>query len=278
MHVNIARIFFLKNYLLDIFLQMYLSHPWNSLFQYPPHASMRVFPHPPAYPLLPPYPYIPLDWDIEPSQDQEGLSSHWCPIRPSSATYVVWTMGICMYTPWLMVMSLGDLQGLVGSYCCSSYGVENPFSSFSHFSNSSIGNPIGDPMLCPMVGCEYHPLCLPPLRDSYIRLLSACAWHPTIVSGFGDYICDGSPGEAVSGWPFLQSMLHTLSPHVFLWVFCSLLLRTKSPTLWSSVLSFMWSVTCILRIRDFGLISVYQWVHSMCVVLWLGYLTQDDIL
>jgi hypothetical protein len=30
----------------------------------------------------------------------------------------------------------------------------------------------------------------------------------TIVSGFGDCIWDGSPGEAVSGWPFLQSLLH----------------------------------------------------------------------
>jgi hypothetical protein len=27
-----------------------------------------------------------------------------------------------------------------------------------------------------------------------------------------------------------------------------------------------------------GLISTYQWVYIMCVPLWLGYLTQDDIL
>ena len=31
------------------------------------------------------------------------------------------------------------------------------------------------------------------------------------VSAFGDYIWLGSPGGAVSGWPFLQSLLHTLS-------------------------------------------------------------------
>jgi hypothetical protein len=30
-----------------------------------------------------------------------------------------------------------------------------------------------------------------------------------IVPGFGDW--DGSRGGAVSGWPFLQSLLHTLS-------------------------------------------------------------------
>ena len=39
---------------------------------------------------------------------------------------------------------------LVVWYCCSSYGAANPFSFFSPFSNSSIGNPV----LSPMVGCE----------------------------------------------------------------------------------------------------------------------------
>jgi hypothetical protein len=33
----------------------------------------------------------------------------------------------------------------------------------------------------------------------------------TVVSGFGDCIWDGSPGGTVSGWPFLQSLLYTLS-------------------------------------------------------------------
>jgi hypothetical protein len=32
----------------------------------------------------------------------------------------------------------------------------------------------------------------------------------TIVSGFGDCIWEGSPSGAVSGWPFLQFLLHTL--------------------------------------------------------------------
>ena len=30
------------------------------------------------------------------------------------------------------------------------------------------------------------------------------------VSEFGDCIWDGSPGESVSGWSFLQSLFHTL--------------------------------------------------------------------
>jgi len=37
-------------------------------------------------------------------------------------------------------------------------------------------------------------------------------------------------------------------------------------------------VLCASRvIQAFGLIATYQWVHTMCVSLWLGYLTQDDI-
>jgi hypothetical protein len=58
--------------------------------------------------------------------------------------------------------------------------------------------------------------------DSNIRLLSASIFlASTIVSGFGDCIWDGSPGGTVSRWPFLQSLLHTLSPYFLLWVFCS---------------------------------------------------------
>ena len=37
----------------------------------------------------------------------------------------------------------------------------------------------------------------------------------TIVSGFGNYIWDGSPGGTVSGWPFLQFLLHTLSLYIY---------------------------------------------------------------
>jgi len=37
-------------------------------------------------------------------------------------------------------------------------------------------------------------------------------------------------------------------------------------------------VFCASRvIRAFGLIATYQWAHTICVLLCLGYLTQDDI-
>ena len=63
-------------------------------------------------------------------------------------------MGSSMCTLWLVVLSLGALGVLVSSYCCSSYGDANPFSSLGPFSSSSTGNPV----LSPMDGCE-HPFC-----------------------------------------------------------------------------------------------------------------------
>jgi len=83
----------------------------------------------------------------------KGFCSYRCLTMPSSATY--WL------EPWVHLYSLvGGLvpgsSGGVGWYCCSFYGVANPFSSLSPFSNS----PIRDPILSPMVGCEQLPLYL----------------------------------------------------------------------------------------------------------------------
>jgi hypothetical protein len=117
----------------------------------PPPASMRLFSHPsthpPTHPLLPPLPCIPLHWGIEPSHDQGPLlllmldKAILCYIRG-------WSHG------FLHVYSLvGDLipensgiggGGLVGWYCCSSYGVANPFSSFSPCSSIFLGIPTLD--------------------------------------------------------------------------------------------------------------------------------------
>jgi hypothetical protein len=48
-------------------------------------------------------------------------------------------------------------------------------------------------------------------RQLYQVPVSKHLLESTIVSEFGDCIWDGSPGGAVSGWPFLQALLHTLS-------------------------------------------------------------------
>jgi hypothetical protein len=106
-----------------------------------PDASMRVPP-----PLPPHHPSIPLHCDIKPSQNQ-GPPHPLMPDKPSPTTSAARAMGPSMCTLWLGVWSLGVLGGLDGWFCCSSYGVANPFSS----PNSSIGVPV----LSLMVGCKH---------------------------------------------------------------------------------------------------------------------------
>ena len=69
--------------------------------------------------------------------------------------------------------------------------------------------------------CICQALAEPLRRQLYQAPVSKHLLASTIVSGFGDCIWDGSPGGAVSGWPFLQSLLHTLSPYFLLRVICS---------------------------------------------------------
>ena len=72
-----------------------------------------------------------------------------------------------------------------------------------------------------MDGCEHLLLYLSGTgRDSQGTVLSGSCQQDlvasTIVSGFGGCIWDGFLGGAVSGWPILQSLLHTLSPYFLL--------------------------------------------------------------
>ena len=62
----------------------------------------------------------------------KGLSSHWWPTRPSSATYAA------------RDTSSGGI--LFSSYCCSSYRVADPFCSLGIFSSSFIRDPVFHPI------------------------------------------------------------------------------------------------------------------------------------
>jgi hypothetical protein len=96
-------------------------------------------------------PGIPLYWGIEHSQDQGPLLSlmsykailYW--LEP-------WVSPCVLFGWWFSHWVLWGV--LVSSYCCSSYGAANTFSSLGPFSSSSTR----DPVLSPMVGCEYPPL------------------------------------------------------------------------------------------------------------------------
>jgi hypothetical protein len=105
----------------------------------PPPASMRVLPPP-----LPPHcPGIPLHWGTKPSQDQGPLlledarQSH--PLLHMQLE--PWVPPCVLYGWWFSRWELGGGGGwvLVGWYCCSSYGVANPFSPLTP--------PLGSPWL-----------------------------------------------------------------------------------------------------------------------------------
>ena len=56
-------------------------------------------------------------------------------------------------------------------------------------------------------------LCQDPVSKHFVA--------SAVVSGFDDCIWDGFPGRKVSGWPFLQSLIHILSLYFLPLVFCS---------------------------------------------------------
>ena len=63
-----------------------------------------------------------------------------------------------------------------------------------------------------MDDCEYHfcfsqVLVEPLRRQLYQAPVSKLLLASTIVSGFGGFLWGESPGGAVSGWSFLQSLL-----------------------------------------------------------------------
>jgi hypothetical protein len=83
-------------------------------------------------------------------------------------------------------------------------------------SGLSLTPPLGTLCSVPCLADSIH-LCIcqalaePLRRQLYQAPVSKYLLAPTIVSGFSVCLWDESPVVAVSGWPFLQSLLHTLS-------------------------------------------------------------------
>jgi hypothetical protein len=174
-----------------------------------PPASMRVRPHPPT---LPPHlPSIHLQGGIEPSQVQVPP----LPLMPNKAI-------LCYICGWshgyLHVYSL--VGGLVpgnsgGVLLVDIIVIPMGFQTLSALSVLSLTPPLGSPC---SVGCLAASICLcigqalsEPLRSQlYQAPVNMHFLASAIVSGFDGCIWDGSPCGAVSWWPFLQSLLHSL--------------------------------------------------------------------
>jgi hypothetical protein len=211
---------------LPLFLFIYFSCviPFPSppspkpLFHPPPPASMMVF-HLPSHSS-----HSSLDspslGHLSSLHGTKDFSSHWCLSRPSSAIFG-WSHGSLHVYSLVGSLDPGSSGVLVGWYCCSSYGAANCFSSFSPFSNSLGTQCPVQSLVTSICRCTCQALIGPLRRQLYQATVSKPLLAFTIVPGFGDCIWDESPGRAVSGWPFLQSLLYTLSPYLLQWVFCS---------------------------------------------------------
>ena len=131
----------------------------------------------------------------------KGLSSHWCPTRPSSATHATGARGPSFCTLWVVIKSLGGLEGLVGSYFYSSYGAANTFSSLGPSSRFSIG----DHLLSSITGWEYPLQYFSGTGRASHEIAISCSSQQaliasTIVSGFGKYKWDDSQvGQSLNG-------------------------------------------------------------------------------
>jgi hypothetical protein len=83
--------------------------------------------------------------------------------------------------------------------------------------NSSMVNPCSVQWLAVSIHrCTCQPAAESLRRQLYQVPVNKQFLASTIVSGFGDFIRDGFSGGAVSGWPFLQSLFHTLPLYLLL--------------------------------------------------------------
>ena len=168
---------------------------------------------------------------------------------------------------------------MVSSYSCFFYGVANPFSSLG-ISSTSIR---GDSVLNAMVGCKHPPL--------YLSGTSGAS-HETAITGFCQQTLVGIHNSVWIWWLY-TGWIHTwgslwmvnpsfITPH-FVYVTPSMGIFVPPSKKDRSIHTL---VFLLLKFHVFlvswvfwasGLISTYQWMHTMCVLLWLSYLTQDDI-
>jgi hypothetical protein len=152
------------------------------------------------------------------------------------------------------VLSQGALGVLVSSYCCFCYRAANSFSSLGTFSSSFTG----DPVLCPMDGCEHLLLYLSG---------TGRASQETAISGSCQQNLVGICNSVWVWWLFIGwiprwgslwmvipsvSALNFVSVTPSMGILFPLLRRNEASILQSSFfLSFMGFANCILGILSF---------------------------
>jgi hypothetical protein len=178
----------------------------------PSSASMRVLSHSPTLA----FPYTGAPNNLRP----KGCSSHWYPERPSSATICSLSQGslhVYSLVPGPVPRSSkesGQLTLLLPPWECKPPQLLQSLLQLLHWGPWAQF----DASICL---CICQTLAEPVREQPYQASISRHYLASTIASWFGDCILNGSPGGTVSGWPFLQSLLQTLSLNHLPWVFWS---------------------------------------------------------
>jgi hypothetical protein len=184
----------------------------NSLSYSPPPASKRVLPYPPTHSHLTALTF-PIHWGIEPSQDQGPLLPL-MPTRSSSATYSAGAVGPSMCTCWLC-FSPWELWGVwLIDIVVLPMELQTPLAPSVLSLTPLLGTPCSVQWLAASIClCICQALAELLRRQLYQASVSKHFLASSIVSGFGVCIWDGSPNGrgTISGWPFLRSLLHSLS-------------------------------------------------------------------
>jgi len=209
----------------------------------------------------------------------KGFPSYWSWTRTSFVTYVAVVMISSMYTHCFMVYSLGTLVGSTWLILLFFREVPTPSAPSDFSLTSPLQNPCSVEWLpASFYFCVCRAMAESLRRHPYLVPVSKHHLASAIVTGFGGCISNGSQvgHSEVDFFSVLAlDFVPVLPPMSMLF---SLLRRTGAFICWSSFfLGFIWSTNCFLDISSFGLISTFQWVKTICVLLWLWSLTKDDI-
>ena len=106
-----------------------------------------------------------------------------------------------------MLLEKWALGGFFSSYCCSTYGIADPFSSLGTFSTSSISVPV----IHPIADCEHPLLCLLGHGKASQETAKSGSFQQNLAS-----VCNG-----VSVWRLLMDGLVDWKPLIWTqWGYC----------------------------------------------------------
>jgi hypothetical protein len=169
---------------------------------------------PPTHPLPSLCPDIPLYWGIKPSQDK-GPPLSLMPDNDILCYFCSWSHGSLHVYTLVGGLVPGTSRGVwLVNIVVLSMGMKTPSAPSVLSLTLLLGTKCSVQWMATSIHiCICQSLAEALRRQLYQAPVSIHFLASTIVSGFGVCIWDGSPSGTISGWPFHQFLLHTLSSY-----------------------------------------------------------------